>query len=68
MKVLRLARADYTVDLASGEQSKLPFQSSPGGAAVIPLDNGYVYVSNSEVTKGENIKLQPYFGMFLSFI
>lgn len=68
IEVLILARADYKVDLASGEQSKLRFHSSREGSAVIPLDNGYVYVRNSEVTEGENIKLQPCFGMFLSFI
>lgn len=50
-----LARANLKVSmgpLGNREQSELRFHSSPDGAAVIPLSNGYVYVSNSEVTAG----------------
>ena len=44
-----IAWANFKVNFANGEKSELPFHSSPDGAAVIPLDTGYVYVSNSEV-------------------
>lgn len=45
-----LATAGRFVNFANGDKSKLPFHSSPDGAAVFPLTNGgYVYVSNSEV-------------------
>lgn len=53
MLVRRLARANYKVTLHTGGKSELRFHGMPDGAAIIPLDNGYVYVSNSEVAEGE---------------
>ena len=49
-----LAKANSKVKYANGNKSELPFHRSPDGAAVIPLDGGgYVYVSNSEVSKSK---------------
>ena len=56
MSVRVIARANFKLGIANGEKSKLRFHSSPDGAAVVPLDNGYVYVSNSEVAAGEKIR------------
>ena len=52
MTVRVLARANAKVNYANGKKSELPFHQSPDGAAVFPLDNGYVYVSNSEASAG----------------
>ena len=53
MIVREVARANVKVNLANGDKSELGFHSSPDGAAVIKLEKGYVYVSNSEVVSGE---------------
>lgn len=47
-----LARANSKVQYSNGKKSELRFHRSPDGAAVFPLDTGYVYVSNSEASKG----------------
>lgn len=47
-----LARANSKVNYGNGKKSKLPFHRSPDGAAVFPLKDGYVYVSNSNAPKG----------------
>ena len=64
MIVRQVAVANRLVSLSNGRQSKLPFHSSPDGAAVLPLkDGGYVYVGNSEVEQGKGgvygLGLQP---------
>ena len=56
-----LATANFKVGFANGEKSRLRFHSMPDGAAVIPLDSGYVYVSNSEVTEGNGGVYAVYF-------
>ena len=51
-----IATANQPVNFADGSKSVLSFHSSPDGAAVFPVDNGYVYVSNSEVaSKGGGV-------------
>lgn len=52
MIVRVLARANSKVGYSNGKKSVLPFHASPDGSAVIPLDSGYVYVSNSELSGG----------------
>lgn len=52
MIVREVARANVNVKFADGGRSELGFHSSPDGAAVIKLEKGYVYVSNSEVVSG----------------
>mmetsp|Transcript_20038 Transcript_20038/g.37717 ORF Transcript_20038/g.37717 Transcript_20038/m.37717 type:complete len:576 (+) Transcript_20038:247-1974(+) len=53
MAVRPLAKAGFTLALGNGQKSELRFHSSPDGAAIIPLNDGYVYVSNSEMRQGE---------------
>ena len=48
-----LARANSKVNYDNGEKSELPFHRSPDGAVVLPLNSGYVYVSNSKAPKGK---------------
>ena len=43
-----VARANAKVRLHNGDKSELPFHASPDGAAILPLETGYVYVSNAE--------------------
>ena len=61
MIVRVLATASFKVGYANGKKSKLRFHSSPDGAAVIPLKEGYVYVSNSEVVEGKGGVYGVYF-------
>ena len=61
MSVRRLARADSPVILENGQKSELRFHSLPDGAAIIPLKDGYVYVSNSEMRQGEGGVYAMYF-------
>ena len=49
MQVRVLAKAGQQAPLANGSTSKHNFHSMPDGAAVLPTNNGYVYVSNSEM-------------------
>jgi len=46
-----IAQANQPVRLANGSVSTIPFHSMPDGAAIIPMDDddGYVYISNSEM-------------------
>jgi len=52
MSVKVIARANKKVQLANGDTSDELFHSMPDGASIFPLDNGYVYVSNSEMKDG----------------
>ena len=54
--VRMLAKADTKVP-----KSDLKFHSMPDGATIIPLDDGYVYVSNSEVDDGKGGVYGVYF-------
>ena len=54
--VRMLAKADTKVP-----KSNLKFHSMPDGATIIPLDDGYVYVSNSEVDDGKGGVYGVYF-------
>ena len=54
--VRMLAKADRKVP-----KSDLKFHSMPDGATIIPLDDGYVYVSNSEVDDGKGGVYGVYF-------
>ena len=56
-----LARANHKVKLANGTFSSIPFHSLPDGAAVFPLPNGYVYVSNSEMKESKGGVYAVYF-------
>lgn len=50
MQVRVVARAGQKIPLPNnGGSSKLPFHSMPDGATVLPSENGYVYISNSEM-------------------
>ena len=48
MSVRVVARANESLGFADGTRSSTTFHASPDGAAIFPLDDGYVYVSNSE--------------------
>eukprot|EP00578_Thalassiosira_sp_NH16_P001607 CAMPEP_0181130106 /NCGR_PEP_ID=MMETSP1071-20121207/29680_1 /TAXON_ID=35127 /ORGANISM="Thalassiosira sp., Strain NH16" /LENGTH=610 /DNA_ID=CAMNT_0023216141 /DNA_START=108 /DNA_END=1938 /DNA_ORIENTATION=+ len=52
MSVRVVARANRRVQLADGTTSNMRFHSMPDGAAIFPHDDGYVYVSNSEMKQG----------------
>jgi hypothetical protein len=52
MSVRIVARANTKVQFADGTQSATLFHSMPDGSAIFPLSTGYVYVSNSEMKKG----------------
>ena len=59
--VRQLATANFKVGYANGETSDLPFHGMPDGAAIFPLSNGYVYVSNSEMDSGRGGVYGVYF-------
>lgn len=59
MNVRVVAQANRKVRLGNGDRSALPFHAAPDGAAIIPLDAGYVYVSNAEVEEGEKREHAP---------
>jgi hypothetical protein len=53
MQVKVLTKANETVVFENGSESDLKFHSMPDGAAIIELDDdGYVYVSNAEMSSG----------------
>jgi hypothetical protein len=53
MQVKVLTKANETVVFENGSESELKFHSMPDGAAIIELDDdGYVYVSNAEMSSG----------------
>jgi hypothetical protein len=53
MQVKVIATAGQQITLADGSSSKHNFHSMPDGAAVLPTNNGYVYVSNSEMKSNQ---------------
>ena len=48
MSVRVVANADKKITFSDGTKSSMRFHPSPDGAAIFPLGDGYVYVSNSE--------------------
>jgi hypothetical protein len=61
MSVRLIARANQKVPLAYDKLSSIPFHSMPDGAAIFPLSDGYVYVSNSEMKNGHGGVYGVYF-------
>lgn len=61
MSVRVIARSNQKVSFANNKQSTIPFHAMPDGAAVFPLTNGYVYVSNSEMRDGHGGVYGVYF-------
>ena len=48
-----VARANKKVSRENKGKSKLRFHSTPEGGVIIPLESGYVYVSNAKVEGGK---------------
>ena len=61
MNVRMLAKSDQPVDLIGGRSSDLKFHGMPDGAAIFPLSDGYVYVSNSEMKNSKGGVYGVYF-------
>ena len=55
-----IAKANQPVTLANGSKSSLKFHSRADAAGIFSVDNGYVYVSNSEMDS----KLGGVYGLY----
>jgi len=59
--VRMVARANKKVSRENKGKSKLRFHSTPEGGVIIPLESGYVYVSNAKVEGGKGGVYGMYF-------
>ena len=55
-----IAKANQPVTLVNGSQSTIRFHSMADAADIFPVDNGYVYMSNSEMDS----KLGGVYGLY----